>query len=941
MKKNHANRWRFANVPLANLLRIMKLTAILLFVFAMSVSAGGFSQDAKVTLALKEVKLARFFKAIEKETNYRFAFSNDILPSGRIVTINVRETAVAKVLKDVLASTNLKYRFVDESGIIIISEKTENAAVADENAANVVHIVTGKVTGDRGEPLAGVTVQVKESDRATTTGENGFFSFDAGDNAKTLVFSFIGMETQEVVLAGRTSIKVNMVTTNKSMNEVVVTALGIKKEERALGYSVSTVNGNVLDKARETNVAYSLEGRVAGLQISGVNGGPGSSARILLRGVTSFSAGPPLFVINGVPMDNTQRGESSEWGGPDYGDGIGNINPDDIESLTVLKGQSASALYGSRAANGVILITTKSGKKNSGYGVEYNTNYQADKAMNNLDFQHIYGQGQNGAKPATANDALTAQNLAWGAKLDGTSVIQFNGKSYPYSNVNNWRSFYRTGGTFTNTLSFTGGNENGAFRLSMSDMNNKSMIPNSSLDRKTFNFKGMLSATKKLEINVVANYLVENSKNKTYLSDSPSNPNNVQWLTSNVDQHILAPGSNPNGSEMQYTNNTFFTNPYFAAYKFVFSQNRARFITALSGKYNFTNWLYAQARLGYDIINDSRVFIEPTGTAYISDKGRVEQMTSQITELNTDVLIGAKHDLIKDWLKLDVSAGGNIRKSSSNGIDLNGTGLIIPFFYSLSNLATHSYSYSYSALQTNSAYYTADFAIKNFLVLSTAGRYDVFSTLPSFDRSIFTPSVSGSFIFSDLCHINGLDFGKLRLSYASTSGAIQSAYSTSPSYGVGTSINGIPTGGFGSQLPNLFLKPYTLKEVEVGTALKFFGDRLGLDLDYFSRRTYHEIINGTIDVSSGYTGRYIGTGSTQNKGVELELHGTPVKTSDFGWTPAFNFTYVANKILQTDGTTNSNITFGTYRPLNANLALVVGKSGPQVMAYDYMRNAKG
>ena len=316
--------------------------------------------------------------------------------------------------------------------------------------------------------------------------------------------------------------------------------------------------------------------------------------------------------------------------------------------------------------------------------------------------------------------------------------------------------------------------------------------------------------------------------------------------------------------------------------------------------------------------------------------------------MNTDVLIGAKHDIVKDLLNVDVSVGGNIRNNMSSSTNINGSNFIIPYFYSLTNVPSRNSSVASTSLQTNSAYYTADFGIKQFLVLSTTGRYDYYSNLPSTNRGIFTPSVSGSFIFSDLYHMKGVDFGKIRLSYAQTSG--QPPVTTDPNgfyitqqyYTVNNAVNGVSTGGFSNSLPNLFLKPFTFDEIEVGAEMKFWGDRFGFDVDYFARKTKNEIVQGTLDISSGYTSRYIGAGSTQNRGVELEIHGTPVRASSgFSWTPSFNFTYVANKILQTDGVTNGNVNFGTYRPLNASTAIVVGMSGPQILAYDYKRNGSG
>lgn len=310
----------------------------------------------------------------------------------------------------------------------------------------------------------------------------------------------------------------------------------------------------------------------------------------------------------------------------------------------------------------------------------------------------------------------------------------------------------------------------GAFRLSASNLRANSIIPNSYLDRKTMNFNGSQNVTKKLSVNLVANYVVETSHNKSSLSDGPGNPNNVQFLAPNEDQSILSPGTLPSCREQTFTNDTYVTNPYFAAYNFSSDTKRNRLISSASAKYNFTDWLYAQARLGYDNINDVRIDITPTGTAYDSTNGNMRQTNTQITELNTDVLISSKHDIVKDFLNVDASVGGNIRSNNYGGtyISGNSNGFTIPYFYSLTNFPARNSGYidNQSIIQTNSAYYTADFAIKQFLVLSTTGRYDTYSSLPSANRGIFSPSVSGSFIFSDLYPLKGLDFGKIRASYA-------------------------------------------------------------------------------------------------------------------------------------------------------------------------------
>ncbi|RZK79097.1 MAG: SusC/RagA family TonB-linked outer membrane protein [Pedobacter sp.] len=830
---------------------------------------------------------------------------------------------------------------------VAVAYPHNNATINKKKLANKA-VITGKVVDETGVGLPGVSIKIKGTTNGTVSDATGSFTINAPDNA-VLEFSFLGYQTKEVSVAGKTNISVSLASESKGLTEVVVTALGITKDQKKLGYSVSTVNGEQLNKAKETNVALSLQGQVAGLSVGGSNGGPGSSARVLLRGLTSFTASSPLYVINGVPMDNTQRGQSGEWGGADYGDGISNINPDDIESMTVLKGQSASALYGSRAVNGVILITTKSGKKNTAIGVEFNTNFQFDQAVDNTDYQQVYGQGIQGVKPSTLDAARNSGSLAWGSRMDGSDVIQIDGQTHKYSPVNNYIDFYRVAPSYTNTASFTGGNETGAFRLSASNLRANSMVPNSYLDRKTFNFNGSQQVTPKLNVNLVANYVIEDSKNRSGLSDGPGNPNNVQFLAPNQDQATLAPGVDANGKELTFTDDSYVTNPYFAANNFISNVNRTRLIAALSAKYDITSWLYAQGRLGYDNSNDKRLNIEPTGTGYRNDNGAMNTSQTYINEFNADVLVNGKRSIVEDLLSVDLTIGGNIRKSQLNGTFINGqNGFIIPYFYSLTNFRSRDSGPQIDPAQkkqVNSAYYSADFSLKDYLVLSTTGRYDYYSTISkSVGPGIFSPSVSGSFIFSELHKMEGVDLGKVRLSFAQTS-ADALSYANTVYYSLNNSINGFPAAGFSSQLPNLFLKPFTLKELEAGLEMKFWGDRLGFDVTYFSRKTNNEIINGNLDWSTGYTNRYIGTGSTQNRGLEVEIHGTPIRKSDFSWTPAFNFTYVKNKILQTDGVTNNNIGFGTFRPAASSgiavTSLVVGLSGPQILATDYKRDASG
>ncbi|MDJ1494210.1 SusC/RagA family TonB-linked outer membrane protein [Cytophagaceae bacterium DM2B3-1] len=804
--------------------------------------------------------------------------------------------------------------------------------------------IKGKITSDTKEPLPGVSVVVKGTTNGVSSDANGNYTIQA-DGSGTLVFSFIGYATEEIAIGNRTTIDLQMVPDVKALGEVVVTALGVSKEARTVGYAVTTINGDLMTKARETNVGNSLAGRIAGVNVKGTSGGPGGTAKILMRGMPSMnSGGSPLIVINGVPMDNTQRGSAGEWGGADGGDGLGNLNPDDIETMTVLKGQSASALYGARASNGVILITTKKGKKGD-FAVEYNMNYSADQALNYTDFQYEYGQGVFGNKPTTVANAKSSTRMSWGAKLDGSMVMQFDGKQYAYSaQKNNIKNFYRTGSNFTNSVSVTRGGDNGSFRVSAANLDSKAILPNSGLSRKTINVTVDQNIAPKLSLSVMANYIDEKVSNKPILSDGPLNGNNGMFLATNIDERILAPGFDPiSGREVEFTDDNYVTNPYFVTNKFVNDVTRKRLISMMSVKYQFADWIYAQARVGYDNANDHIFKVAPWGTAYTADtKGSLDELSNaQRTELNVDGLIGINKNITPDF-SFGALLGGNIRRNQYEWVKIGGGPFVLPYLYSWSNVANYNRDYQFWKTEVQSAYYNIDLGYKGFLNISTTGRYDTYSTLPSSNRSIFTPSVTGAFVFGDLVKIPKLDFGKFRASYAVTSGEPATAYGTDFYYKVENSINGVPAGSFLMTFPNTKLKPFTKNEFELGLEMKFFSGRFGLDVAWFTQKTKNEIMPTNYSPASGYTDGFVGTGSTQNRGLELQITGTPVKKEKFAWNVSFNLTSVKNKILHTD---EGN----TARPLgqnratlgNAITAFVPGLAGPQIRAYDYKYNSDG
>ncbi len=813
--------------------------------------------------------------------------------------------------------------------------------------------LSGTVKDAANNPVVGATVKVVGKPNVTSTDANGNFSFSVPAGALKLEISSVGFATQTVSVAeNSSSVDVSLAASSTNLNEVVVTALGITKEQKKLGYSVTSVNGDQLSKARETNIANSLAGQVAGLSVRGTNSGPGGTSKLLLRGLPSMNgAGSPLYVINGIPIDNSQRGAAGEWGGSDNGDGISNINPDDVESMTVLKGQAASALYGSRATNGVIMITTKSGKKGrKDFAVDYNLNYMAEKAMNLTDFQYEYGQGTLGGKPTNQTDAINTAYSAWGAKLDGSSVLGYDGNSYTYSAVkDNIQKFYQTGNSLTNTISLSKSSETGTFRIGLSYLNNTGIVRNSGLKRYSVSLNADQNITDKLSVFTFINFINQDVSGIAYLSDAPMNVNNVRFLAPNINQASLAPGYDPATGEEMVVGGIYSQNPWFVVNKLQNTTGRNRLVSTVGLKYKFTDWLYAQTKVSYDLIHDNAFKAEPWGTAYrnttqngVFASGYLQNLDkSEQHELNVEGIIGAQKKL--NDLDLSALAGVNLRKNEYSMNHLSGGPFIQRDYYSYNNLYNKFGSIGFWESQVRSAFYSVDATYNNMFTLGTTGRWDSYSTLPINNAKVFVPSVTAGFIFTELMKPGILQFGKLRASWANTSNELTQAYRTQIYYSLqSNNYNGIPLGTYDQALPNGLLKPFVANEIELGTELRFFDGRLNVDLAWFTKKTKNEIMGATLSRATGYGSGYVATGSTKNTGIELLLSGTIVKSGNFFWKSSLNMTKVKNTILHTTED-NSNINIGQARETLGNLvtSYVVGMAGPQILGYDFRKDASG
>ncbi|MEO8819298.1 MAG: SusC/RagA family TonB-linked outer membrane protein [Ginsengibacter sp.] len=807
-------------------------------------------------------------------------------------------------------------------------------------------VVTGKIISQDNElPLSGVSILVKGTSDGSNSSSDGTFKISVPDKSGVLLFSHVGYLQKEIKIGSSTYLSVSMESENKELSEVVVTALGIKKERASLGYSVTEVQGKELTQARTVNVLNSLEGKVAGLDVSSIAGGPGASSNVIIRGVSSLTqTNQPLYVINGIPVENEPNavGSNQYANAPDLGDAISNLNPDDIESISVLKGASASALYGYRAKAGVILITTKTA---TGNNIELNSNYVAQQVIDPTNWQYEYGQGANNLAPTTQLVAFQSGQSSWGGKLDGSSVVQFDGVSRPYvAQKDNIKNFYRTGGTFTNTLAFDRKFDGGSIRLSGSDLNNQDIIPNSGLNRQTFNLSTNYNLTKHLLIDVRANYILEQTKNRPLLSDPSGNSNyNVMFLPTSVDVRTLDKTTNPDGSEFAYSPTVNATNPWFAARKFINNTTRDRLISSVMLRYNFDDGIFLQGRVGRDAYNDRYTSVVPTGTAY-RPNGSMTDYTSSFSDLNADVLGGKTFKVTNDF-SITPNVGASYRRTKSEEYINHGETFSVPFVYNILNAAVKTVNYIPSDEEVQSVYGTLELAYKDYLYVTGSGRDDWFSTLASPGENnkvdIFYPSVSGSFVFSQLLPSDWLSFGKLRAGYAVV-GQATSPYQTQLSYTfAGSTFNGYPSGLIlNSSVPNSTLKPSRATELEIGTELGLFQNRISLDLTWYNKKSTNEILEAPASIASGYGGAVLNIGELQNKGFEALISGYPIKNKNFSWKTSLNGSINDNKVLSL-AAGQASLAVGTSGTAIGFIQDIVGLPANQIMAYDYKYDKDG
>ncbi len=797
--------------------------------------------------------------------------------------------------------------------------------------------VIGTVKDEFG-PVIGASVVEKGTSNGVVTDLNGKFSLNVKPGA-TLIISFVGYKQQEVK-AGNAPLNIVLEEDSKMLGEVVVTALGIKRERKALGYGVAEVQGEALTKAKETNVINSMAGRVPGLVVSQTAGGASGSSRVILRGSTEMTGNnQPLYVIDGVPLDNTNFGSAGTYGGFDLGDGISSVNPDDIESMSVLKGPAASALYGSRASHGVILITTKKANKDK-ISVEYNGTMTFDTQLAKWDdVQQIYGMGSNGTYPI---NAVSNTNMSWGAKADGTNMLKyFDGVERPYLIVpDNTSQFFRTGFTATNSAIIGVNNGKTGIRFTYTDMRNKDIVPKTHMSRDIFNLRANTTAGK-FDLDFSGNYTREDVKNRPALGDSKSNiGKNLMTLATTYDQKWLKTYQDANGEYSNWNGmDPYNVNPYWDVYKNSNNSKKDQF--RFNGKvvWNITQHLKIQGTAGAELnwftFEDYKA---PTTPGY--ESGYLQNNNFRNRMYNFELLALYNNS----WGDFDFNAtlGGNLYKVNNQTIVTTAKDMKIRdvvALMSFNEVSVEPYSYR---KQINSIYGAVNLGWKHMLYFDATLRGDQSSTLPVSNNMYIYPSFSGSFVFSELLKLGDkLPYGKVRMSWAQVGSdtdpyQLGLVYTKSkfayPGYTIGYISNGT--------IPNKDLKPTKTNSLELGLELKFLNNRIGLDFTYYSQLSKNQIMGMASSSTSGYGYRLINAGEIENKGVEIALNTRPIQTKDFSWDLNFNFSKNSNKVKKlVDDMDMFELEKATW--LDVQVAAKVGENFGSIVGPDFQRNENG
>lgn len=873
-----------------------------MLITCLHVHAKGIAQT-KISVSLKDVPIKHALLSIQKNSSYRFIYNDDILPGNITVTLTVKDADVQEVLDSVFSQTNLTYRILDNN-LIVIAQKNQARAVPVNG-----HVKVKNKDGSE-SAVSNVSIVEKGTSNGTRTNDNGDFTISVSNPNATLLISYVGYVTQEYPLNGQTTVNVVLNADEKELGEVVVTALGITRQKRSLTYATQSLKGEDLSNSREVNVTSAMNGKVAGLTINKTNSGPGGSNRIIFRGNRSIGrTNQPLVVVDGVRIDNSAKAgaDVALFGARDDGDGISNINPDDIESMTVLTGASAAALYGSDASNGAIIITTKKGSIGKGIGIQVSSSAAMENPLVLPDFQNRYGQGDAGVfVPASAN--------SWGPEMTGQDVTDWTGKTQPLTpQSNNVDDFFRTGTEFINSVAVSAGTEKAQTYFSYTNTLSNGILPNNSYKRNNVLLRQTTQIAKGLSLDIKANYIAEDVENRPLTGAGNRITSTLYAMPrslrlSDIKNFETLHEDGALTQNYWATPSPSFQNPYWSAYRNLYTRKRDRFIGLAALRYQLTPELSIQVRTSLDYYTDIGEEKDYNNTFWLTDypgQGNYIINKESNRQFNNDVLLSYNKNF-SDKLSLTVNAGASIEQYHFERTTLNNQGLNAPNIFATSNAVSLSNSVNnyipYAPLartEKQSVYASAQLGYNNYLFLEFTGRNDWNSTLPVKNASYFFPSAGISALLNEILHLPvAISILKLRTSYAFVGNGtgfneLKPVYSLAPGGNSGFLL-------IDGTLRNANLKPEETHSFEAGLDAGFIDNRIGFQATYYNTNTINQILTIPVPAASGYARRIINAGKIQNQGIELVVNAQPVRSKNFNWKMQLVFGSNVNKVIRLD-----------------------------------------
>lgn len=890
--------------------RIMKLIGVTLFAAFLQVSAGTYAQN--INLQVRELPLEDVLIKLQQQSGYDFLYSSELLKKSSNVTLSIKNGTIVQTMDKLLANQSLNY-VVNGKTVTIKAKIFQDISIK------------GKVTDENGQGIPGVSIRIKGGKAGTMSVSDGSYAIKVSNTRTVLVFSFLGFITQEVTVGTKTTLDVVLKEQKEDLSEVVVTALGIKREEKSLGYAVTQVKGEQLTDALSNNWTDALSGKVAGLNLVRSGAGPAGTNKIILRGENNLTGdNDALIVVDGVVINNssgrsTGTGNSAYLGEDspvDFGNGLNDINPDDIETISVLKGPGASALYGQRGANGAVIITTKSGKPRvKGVGITVNSNTAIEQISRWPEYQYEYGSGTEGVKHfswgTTADGASTrSSSVAWGPKFDGQMFFQYDPVTHlgatnrtPWiAYPNNRKDFFEVGKTFTNTVTLDGGTAKTAVRFSLTNVGNDWIIPNTGYDRNTVALSASQKITDQLQISTKINYTNKKSGNlpaSGYNNQTIMYWNIMQVPNGNLDwlRDYWMPGLE--GIDQSYPFSTSPDNPYLIVNEMLNKLNRNTVTGNIQATYQFNKNLSLMVRTAMDFSYENRSEQRPMDTQKFT-YGMFRKMSVFAQEMNSDFLL--KYDSkIGSKFNIALSAGGSRLQNRYNKDELRANSLQYPQVFTLANSRDALVALPYqSEYRINSFYGLGALSYNNYLFLDITARNDwnsVLATPNSTDNvSFYYPSVNLSAVVSDMFKLpSSISFAKLRASYAGVGSGGTKTYQNTYAYLMASNY---PGGLFNpTTLPNGGLKPQYTTSYELGADVRLFKNRLGLDVAVYKGNTKDQILTATLDRGSGFNNIVVNGGLVSNRGLEVQANGTLLQNKrGLNWKMFATFAANENKV---------------------------------------------